>query len=201
MKTLTRCLVVVAGGFVLLFLLTATNAGQAIAASAKPSLVEVINTSANPVPVTAGPTAADHVQLEYFFTEPGTTECPLGAEATQRIMPDGARTPFAVPAGKVLVLTDIEGEIRETAVPFLEGEVGRLEALTGTGDGLAVAASAQINAAAVQGRIVTMEVHLESGVIAAPGSVVCLRASAVTNSGSSTAGVRRARLQGHLMNE
>lgn len=108
MKRPMQFLVASAGMLLLALTLVATNPGQVIGQSIKPLLVEVINSSARPVPVVPTPVAADYVTLEDAFDEPG--DCPYGT-STERVRPDGAREPFAVPRGRVLVLTDMQGVV------------------------------------------------------------------------------------------
>ena len=89
------------------------------------------------VTATAQPSATvpadDLVMLERSFSSvrgPCTDETGV---ATNRVFPDGTREVFVVPAGKALVLTDLEGEItKKLSAAWPVGSIGHLTAtLTG----------------------------------------------------------------------
>jgi hypothetical protein len=118
------------------------------------------------------------------------------------VFPDGSEEVFVVPAGKALVLTDLEGEItKKLSAAWPIGSVGHLTArLTGAVENQVVRARAQINADAVSAGIAAMELHLQSGVVADSGAAVCLSASVVYSTGVSSANVGTdVRLHGYLI--
>jgi hypothetical protein len=202
MKRLMQLLVASAGVLLLALTLILTNAGQVIGQSTKPQLVEVINSRAKAVPVAATPVAADYVTLEDVPGQAG--ECVFGA-STERILPDGTREPFAVPRGRVLVLTDMQGAVSaHFPAVWNTSHVGHVATLggiiQGVGESQYFEARAQVNDAGVSAQILPLEVHLQTGVVAGPGSIVCLRAS-LSKANSSFAANARARFQGYLMDQ
>jgi hypothetical protein len=193
MKRLMQLLVAAAGVLLLALTLILTNAGQVVGQSTRPQPVEVINSWAKPVPVAATPVAADYVTLEDVPGQDGG--CEFGT-STERILPDGTREPFAVPRGRVLVLTDMQGAV-SAHFPI----VATLGAIVqGAGQSQYFEARAQVNAAGVSAQILPLEVHLQTGVVAGPGSIVCLRASLGKANSGFTANAR-ARFQGYLMDQ
>ena len=130
---------------------------------------------------------------------PCTSE--LGVPA-DRVLPDGTQESFVVPLGKALVITDLEGEItKKTSVAWPEGSIGYLTAtVTGAVANQTVRARAAITADAVSAGIATMKLHLQSGVVADSGAVICLRALVVSSTFSGTANVGTdVRLHGYLI--
>ena len=107
MKQLASSRFASTGLLVLVFALTAGDTGQASGAPIASSTAQLSATVA----------ADDLVMLERSFTS-GRGPCPdeLGVP-TNRVFPDGTREVFVVPAGKALVLTDIEGEITRNSTP------------------------------------------------------------------------------------
>ena len=185
-------LLVSTGLLVLVFALTAGNTGQA-------SGVPNASTTAQ---LNATVAADDLVMLQRRFAA-GRGACTdaLGLP-TNRVFPDGTQELFVVPAGKALVVTDLEGEvIKNPQAGWSTGSIGVLTAtLTGAVANQTVRARAQINAEALSGGIVTTKLHLESGVVADSGASVCLRASVVHSNGSGTAYVGTdVRLYGYLI--
>jgi hypothetical protein len=201
MKRLTQFLVASVGVVLLALTLLLTNAGQVIGQSSKPQPVEVANSPARPVPVTTT-FAADYVTLEDIPGETG--DCEFGT-STERILPDGTREPFAVPRGRVLVLTDMQGVVSANFPSvWSASHIGHIATLggiiQGAGQSQYFEARAQLNDAGVSAQILPLALHLQSGVVAGPGSIVCLRAS-VGKSNSSFAANARARFQGYLINQ
>ena len=107
---------------------------------------------------------------------PCTTELGL---PTKRVFPDGTQESFIVPVGKALVITDLEGEITKKAgAGWPVGSVGYLTAtLTGATANQTVRARSAITADAADAGVATMNLHLQSGVVADSGAVICLSAS------------------------
>jgi hypothetical protein len=105
MKILSKA-VSVLGGISLAALLIAALAPK-VTRGVVASLVQVTNTSANPVPVGMAthlgvpPSAFVHLDCTYPPLPNGVTVC-------QQILKDGSLAPFTVPAGKNLIVTDVE---------------------------------------------------------------------------------------------
>jgi hypothetical protein len=119
-----------------------------------------------------------------------------------RVFPDGTKESFTVPVGKALVITDLEGEItRNPSVGWPVGAVGYLTAtLTGATANQMLRARTAITADAADAGIATLNLHLQSGVIADSGAVVCLRALVTTANFSGIANVGAdVRLHGYLI--
>ena len=145
--------------------------------------------------------ASDRVFLEY---RPGTTSavCPQGTLPVSRIFPDGTVVPsFTVPAGRMLVLTDLEGVVREN-IPWTVGWVASLDALMASDPSrLLLRASGQVNSAAASGGTLPVSEHLQSGVVVGANLDVCVRAIVTFANGFGVARVSQARLQGYLISE
>ena len=130
---------------------------------------------------------------------PCTSELGFPAD---RVFPDGSQESFVVPFGKALVITDLEGEItKKTAVAWPVGSIGYLTAtLTGATANQAVRARTAITADAASAGIATMKLHLQSGVVADSGAVICLKALVVSSTFVGTANVGTdVRLHGYLI--
>lgn len=187
MKETIPSVLVSTGLLVLVFALSAGHTSQVFAATAEPGDAVAVD---------------DVVTLVRSFASgrgPCTTD--LGVP-TNRVFPDGSEEVFVVPAGKALVLTDLEGEItKKLSAAWPIGSVGHLTArLTGAVENQVVRARAQINADAVSAGIAAMELHLQSGVVADSGAAVCLSASVVYSTGVSSANVGTdVRLHGYLI--
>jgi hypothetical protein len=107
------------------------------------------------------------------------------------VFPDGTRESFVVPAGKVFVLTDLEGEVTEKyGAAWSVGTIGMLTAvLTGGISNQYVRARTPLDADAVSAGIATTKLHLESGAVADSGAAVCLSAVVIEKMGFRTADV------------
>ena len=200
MNTMRTCLAAAAGLIILTLSLTFTGSGSAFAQGMKPLLVQVMNTSAEPIPVTPVVPAADRVMLEYHGG--GNEPCSVGTFPVSRIFPDGTSTPaFSVPAGKMLVLTDLEGIIRQDpGLLWTVGLVGDLAAIQNTPfPKPTLRAFAPLTSEAVSGEMVSMGVHLQSGVVMGPNVTVCVVATVIFPNGGGVADVVRALLQGYLI--
>ena len=202
MNRLLPLLVATARTLMLALTLILTTAVQVIGQSPRPEPVEVIHSDARLLSMVATPVAADYVTLEDDFGQPGA--CTFGT-STERIRPDGAREPFAVPRGRVLVLTDLQGIVSsQFPAVWNASHVGHIATLVAriqsVGESQYFQARAQLNAAGVSSQLLPLEVHLESGVVAGPGSIVCIGASVGTFNSSFTARAR-ARLHGYLRDE
>jgi hypothetical protein len=182
----------VSTGLLLVLALTAGHTGLAFGAP----------NGSNTAQLSATVAADDLVMLERRFAS-GRGPCTgdLGAP-TNRVFPDGTTELFVVPAGKALVLTDLEGEItKKSGVAWPVGSIGLLTAtLTGAVENQTMRARTQINADAVSAGIATMTLHLQSGVVADSGAYVCLRAIVASSTfiGSANVGTD-VRLHGYLI--
>jgi hypothetical protein len=149
-----------------------------------------------------GPTsvsADDHVQLDYVGS--ASSLCPSGTVPVARVSRDGSYVPnFAVPPGKVLVITDLDGLIRPD-VPWTSGNIGSLSAgiQVGSITRTILSAYAPLTAATVSAGIVSMSVHSQAGVLFGPNVRVCLFATQIFPNGGSRSQVSRAKLQGYLI--
>ena len=108
-----------------------------------------------------------------------------------------------VPA--VLVLTDMQGVVSaHFPAVWNSSHVGLIATLhariQGVGQTQFFEARAQLNAAGASVQALPVQIHLQSGVVAGPSSIVCLGASVGKPNSSFTADAQ-ARLQGYLMNQ
>ena len=180
MKRLASSLLV-STGLLMLMLALSTRNTQAVGA---PSL----SSTAQLDPPTV---AEDYVVLERRF-EATRGACTADLDSpTNRVLPDGTREFFVVPAGKAFVLTDLEGEITErTGAPWFIGSIGFLNAtLTGAVANQLVRARVPLDVAAASAGIATLKLHLESGAVADSGATVCLSAIVVEKNGFRAANV------------
>jgi hypothetical protein len=191
MKRLASSLLVSTGLLVLILAFSASNT-QAVGAPSVPSTAQLSETAA----------AEDHVVLERRFDSTRGPCTPELGVPTNRVLPDGTREFFVVPAGKAFVLTDLEGEIVEkTSAVWSVGTIGILNAtLTGAVANQYVRARAPLTADAVNAGIATMKLHLESGAVADSGAAVCLSAVVVEKMGFRSANVGTdVRVYGYLI--
>jgi hypothetical protein len=180
MKQLASSLLVPTGLLVLIFIFSASNT-QAGGAPSTATTAQLGATTA----------AEDHVVLERRFDSPRSPCTPDVGIPTNRVLPDGTRQLFVVPAGKAFVLTDLEGEIHEKlGAEWSVGTIGILSAtFTGAVSNQYVRARAPLNADAVNAGIATMKLHLESGAVADSGAAVCLSALVMERNGFRSASV------------
>ena len=180
MKRLASSLLVSTGLLVLILTMSVSNT-QAGGAPSVSSTAQLSATAA----------AEDHVVLERRFASTRGPCTPELGVPTNRVLPDGTREFFVVPAGKAFVLTDLEGEITEKLdAAWSVGTIGTLNAtLTGVVANQHVRARAPLNADAVSAGIATMKLHLESGAVADSGATVCLSAVVLERNGFRTASV------------
>ena len=145
--------------------------------------------------------AADRVMLEYLGG--GNEPCPVSTAPVARILPDGTFTPaFSVPAGKMLVLTDLEAIIRQGAVPWTAGNAGVLTAFQNSPfPRPTLRALGPLTSEAVSAEMVSMAVHVQSGVVMGPNVTVCVSAGVIFPNGGGVADVVQASLQGYLIAE
>jgi hypothetical protein len=180
----------------LLVLMMAFAAGSSSEAMGPPSASH----DAHLDPITA---PEDLVTLERRFDEVRGVCAGDAGVPTNRVFPDGTRELFTVPAGRALVITDLQGDIVKKAnVAWFVGGIAVLRAVvTGALATYDVPARVQLTQDAVTAGIATMQLHLESGVVADPGAAVCLRAFVRTKNGvySSDVGTD-VRVYGYLIN-
>src|SRR5262245_38457689 len=144
----------------------------------------------------------DRVVLERRFDSTRGPCTPELGDPTNRLLPDGTREAFVVPAGKAFVLTDLEGEITEKiGASWSAGMIGTLTAtLTGAVANQYVRARAPLDANAVSAGIATLKLHLQSGAVADAGASVCLSAIVIEKLGFRTASVSTdIRVYGYLV--
>jgi len=191
MKRLASSLLVSTGLLVLLLAMSASNT-QAGGAPGMSSTAQLSATTAT----------EDHVVLERRLTSTRGPCTPELGVPTNRVLPDGTREFFVVPAGKAFVLTDLEGEITEKlGATWSVGTIGILNAtLTGAVATQFVRARAPLDAEAVSAGIATMKLHLESGAVADSGAAVCLSAVVLEKNGFRSANVGTdVRVYGYLI--
>jgi hypothetical protein len=105
MKILSKA-VSVLGGISLAALLIAALAPK-VTRGVVASLVQVTNTSANPVPIGM----ATHLGVPpsaFVHLDCSAPPLPNGVTVCQQVLKDGSMAPFTVPAGKNLIVTDVE---------------------------------------------------------------------------------------------
>jgi hypothetical protein len=164
--------------------------------------VNVVNTEANPVPVShpktthMGRTPQEHVNLEIF----GDPACTFGREAVQRVFPDGTRlnSAFVVPIGKVLVITDISATIRQN-VPWSAGDIA-LAALF-AGSDLVYNTGVAISSDAVSSGLLAINTTISSGALIGAGETPCLDGGVVIFNGGADADLGPFNMQGYLIDE
>jgi len=191
MKRLASSLLVSTVLLVLLLAMSASNT-QAGGAPGMSSTAQLSATTAT----------EDHVVLERRLTSTRGPCTPELGVPTNRVLPDGTREFFVIPAGKAFVLTDLEGEITEKlGATWSVGTIGILNAtLTGAVATQFVRARAPLDAEAVSAGIATMKLHLESGAVADSGAAVCLSAVVLEKNGFRSANVGTdVRVYGYLI--
>lgn len=199
MKRFGTSLMAAVGIAIVTATLTFTSGAPAIAQGAKPLLAEIVNDAAHPVPVTSAIPAADRVQLELG---PANSGCQSSESRTaRRIFADGTEeSPFTVPPGRALVLTDLYADATVGVTPWTVGRVVRVVATIESGAfPPRMAATAQLDAAAVLTGIVPVSLHLESGLVGGAGGLVCLGAGLESAGWFATALIQRAQLHGYLI--
>jgi hypothetical protein len=199
MNTLKACLAAAAGVIVLTATLALTDGGKAAAQSMKPLLVQVTNTIAEAVPVRTVLPAADRVLLEY---RGGSGEpCPLSTSPVTRVLPDGTTVPhFAVPAGRMLIVTDVVGVVRP-GIPWTAGFAALLRVGTNLPQAPALRAYEPLTSAAVAAEVAVVREHLQSGFVVGPQANVCVSAGVQHGSGGGIAQLVQVRLIGYLIAE
>ncbi len=105
MKNVLKRIAMGVGGVVIVALLLALVAPKAVHAIVS-TLVTVANTYSNPVPVAQA--KANYINLAYDSNTSGYDE----------LLADGTSTPFSIPAGEKLVITDISWGAICVSVPF-----------------------------------------------------------------------------------
>lgn len=201
MNTRKTCLGALAGLVVLTAIFTLTDGGRAAAQGMKPLLVNVINPVQEPVPVLTVLPAADRVLLEW---RGGSGDpCPATALALARTLPDGSIVQnFAVPPGKMLVVTDVSGVVRQGAVPWTAGFAAVLNVRTDVApSALTLRSFEPLTSAAVSAEVAFVREHLHSGFVVGPNLHVCVSASVQHGAGGGVAEVTQARLTGYLIAE
>jgi hypothetical protein len=199
MNKLLKATAVATVGSMVLMLALSTDGARAVAQGMKPLLVQITNTTAEPVPVIS---AVDHVLLLMQSGAP-TGDCPDFAHEVRRVLPDGTIVaPFTVPPGKRLVLTDLQAVVREQFnVPWSVGDIASVDAFVGSVSSTVIRAFGPVNGDAVANKIVYASVHLQSGGVIGSNSAVCLAQRIDIPSGGKAARLQQARLHGYLIAE
>ena len=161
-----------------------------VAFSARDTQAVGAPTTSDAADLTEAVAVEDRVVLERRFGSARGSCTDVGAP-TNRVLPDGTREIFVVPAGKAFVLTDLEGEITEVVnASWFVGTIGMLTAtLTGAAANQHVRARTPLDANAVGAGIATVKLHLHSGAVADAGATVCLSAVVIERTGFRTATV------------
>ena len=196
MKNMLRTTAVAGAGLLAVTLALTTDGARVAAQGMKPILVQVMNTAAEPVPVVS---PVDRVLLQYPAVE--SDACLGSAVPVRRLLPDGTRVEaFAVPPGKMLVLTDLQGlVVKHANLGWLAGDIAFVHAAGMTSDG--IRAYGPVSADAVSNEIVAVSVHLQTGGVIGPNVPVCLGAGILDDGGFRLARVQEARLHGYLIDE
>jgi hypothetical protein len=141
------------------------------------------------------------VMLEANFSSPPPS-CSVG---TTRVFPDGSKdtSAFVVPTGKVLILTDIDGTIKED-IPWAVGDAVHLTALVkgpSNQEAVAFTASLVLSSESANSGITVVSSHSQSGGLVGAGTTLCLTASWARPTSGGAANVGMAHLHGYLINE
>ena len=198
MKNMLGNTVAAAAGLSVLMLGLNSDGSRALAQAMKPLLVQVVNTSTEPIPVVSH---VERIVLE-MLPFPSDGDCPYG-HSVRRVLADGTFVqPFTVPPGKMLVLTDLQGIVLKQSV-WNVGEIATVSARADSSlPGVAIRASAPVNADAALSNIVSVSAHLQSGGIIGPNLPVCVDTGVVFEGGAvRTARLQEARLHGYLIAE
>ena len=197
MKHMLKMSTLAAAGLLVL-VLALSDGGRVAAQGMKPLLVQVMNTAAEPVPVVS---AAERVVLRTQGGPPSGV-CPNFAREVQRILPDGTvLQSYAVPPGKMLVLTDLEAFLQQRqGLPWSAGDVASVSTFFGTNVGSTVIhAYGPLTAEAVSAEVVAVSNHLQSGGVIGPNYAVCVAAGISRANGGYATDLAVARLHGYLL--
>lgn len=189
----------VAAAAVLVLILALTDGGRVAAQAMKPLLVQVMNTAAEPIPVVS---PVERVVLRGQGGPP-TGVCPDFAREVERVLPDGSTVQsFTVPAGKMLVLTDLEAvvEMRQT-LPWSAGDLASARAFFGNVGATAIHAHEALTPEAVAAEVAAASTHLQSGGVIGGNFAVCLSVGITRKHGGYAADLAEARLHGYLIAE
>ena len=159
--------------------------------------------------ISQGRDSSDHVVLrEGNLSGRVEADCPLTASfadrALFRVRPDGTREsePFTVPAGRHLVITDVEWTVDalSTGFPLIPGGTVRTRLQIGSGDTFnQVFLSRTVEVGAESGRITGSE-HLTTGVEVAPNTAICPGAAEFNSNAVISARLLEIVLRGYLIN-
>ena len=150
----------------------------------------------------------DYVVLrDGSFSGPVEAVCPLTASfndrALFRVLPDGTRAsePFTVPAGRNLVITDVEWTVDalSTGLSLVPGGTVRTRLQIGSGSTFnQVFFSRTVEVGSESGRITGSE-HLTTGVVVAPKTAICPASAEFTSSTVISARLLEIVLRGYLI--
>ena len=199
MRWTLKTTVAAAAGLTVL-MLALTDGGRVAAQGMKPLLVQVMNTTAEPIPVVS---PVERVVLRNQGGPP-TGICPDNADReVERVFPDGTRSlSFTVPPGKVLVLTDLEAFLQErNGLSWNAGDVAFAKVASGNAIFPVITARGALTAAAVSAGVVTAGVHLESGGGIGPNLPPCISWGIHRANGFYAADLSEVELHGYLVDE
>jgi hypothetical protein len=178
----------------------------------KPVDAMIVNPVSKPVPVSIvgagarthmGVPVADHVMLNWVAV--GTpTACGLTNQEFRRYRPDGSfdNTAFVVPAGRTLVVTDLDAAVSEGNTSFGSGQSVQAALMTGPNFGSVLVAHATagvvINSSGLPA-IVLLSSSLGAGVLFSAGQQVCVRGDERGAVGFIFKPVRDAVVRGYLL--
>src|SRR5262245_41456674 len=141
-----------------------------MAESTNPKEVELVGSRVTHM----GRSPSEHVMLEENLASPPTS-CNVGVT---RVFPDGSKdtSSFVVPAGKILIITDIKGVIGEN-ITWFAGDVITLRALVigpSNQEVEILSASGVLSSDSENSEVTAVDSHSQSGALVGPGKAVCL---------------------------
>ena len=158
--------------------------------------------------ISQGLDSSDYVVLRDSSFTGRVEACPLTASFTDkalfRVWPNGTRAsePFTVPAGKHLVITDVEWTVDalSTGLSLIPGGTVRTRLQIGSGDTFnQVFLSRTVEVGAESGRITGSE-QLTTGVVVAPKTAICPGSAEFNSNAVISARLLEIVLRGYLIN-
>ena len=169
--------------------------------------VVVTNTPQQAVPVTPaqplthmGRSPQDHVLLK--ANPPDTGDCVSNQKELRRILPDGTEetTAFQTPAGRMLVVTDVDWEVFDTPTFFSTDRI--LSIRLGTQNVIFYRISVTVTPDLVTGGTAGGNDRSFSGVVFGPGTTPCISAISFNGTGGGSNSVTSTSLvRGYLIYE
>ena len=152
--------------------------------------------------------SGDYVVLRDSSFNGRVEVCPLTASFTDkalfRVLPDGTRAsePFTVPAGRQLVITDVEWTVDalSTGLSLIPGGTVRTRVQIGSGDTFnQVFMSGTVEVGTESGRITGSE-QLTTGFVVAPKTAICPASAEFSSNAVISARLLEIVLRGYLIN-